>query len=171
MWQAFLSGVLALFSGAFETSVRLRTQPRFSLLEEGGGLGIESHNSFSFSSYGQGSKPRWFAEAQNEESNWCGRQSAGKCEPTIIRSHRYIDGNECPALAREMDNLTLVRTRERNASHPIVSDTPLLSLVSYGGEGMRSERLAEYVGPLATWWRNSQARLAPCWRTTRPADL
>jgi len=70
-----------------------------------------------------------------------------------------------------MSQLALVRSQERNASHPIVSDTPLLSLITYGAEGMRAERLAEYVGPLANWWRKAQGRLASCWTDTRPSQL
>lgn len=171
MWNAFVIGLLAVISVSADQQVSKRPVLRFALAEEGGGLGIDSHNFTSFSSIGMSANSHWFAERSGEESNWCGRRSNGECQSTTVKSHRYIDGKDCPALRNEMTGLATVRLTERNASQPVVSDTPLLSLITYGDESMRTERLAEYVGPLANWWRQAQIRLATCWTSARPAGL
>jgi len=168
MWSAVLSGLLAVAS--MHARERAGDHPRlsFAVTEEGGGLGIETHNSTAFFIIGRGAGARWVVERSAEESNWCGRRSGNHCEPTTTKSHQYLSTENCPALQAELSDLAKVRVKERSASHPLASDTPLVSLVTYGGEGMRAERIAEYGGPLTDWWRQAQPRFASCWRSSRP---
>jgi hypothetical protein len=171
MWKALVSGVIAVISVGAVQPVSRRPVLRLAVVEEGGGLGVDRHNFTLFSSSGQAANSHWFAERNGAESNWCGRRSNGECQSTTVKSHQYIDGDDCAALRNELTGLARVRLKERNASQPVVSDTPLLSLITYGGEGMRTERVAEYVGPLANWWRQAELRLRTCWTSTRPPGL
>ena len=171
MWNAVVIGILAAALVNAKGPAGDRPVLRFAIGEEGGGLGIETHNFTTFSAIGRGARARWIVERSTEESNWCGSRSSGKCQSTTTKSHQYIDANDCPALHAEVARLTAVRLKERNGAHPEVSDTPLTELITYRGMGLRTERLAEYVGPLADWWRQAQIRLTPCWTNIRPPDL
>jgi hypothetical protein len=151
--------------------LNLPPQEQFSVVEDGGGLGLEFDNVTAFSAVHHGQTTIWFVERNTRESNWCGRKAEGRCISTSISSHDWIDGRSCPPLGQLVLQLPRIRAEERGAAHPRVSDTPLLSLVTFSDGGMATERLSEYVGPLATWWWSFQEQLKPCWTKTRPTDL
>jgi hypothetical protein len=83
----------------------------------------------------------------------------------------WIDGRRCGPLQSVLLQLEEVRAEERTAAHPDVSDTPLVSLLTFKEGELETQRLAEYVGPLAEWWQSAQEQLEPCWTKTRPPDL
>jgi hypothetical protein len=172
MWTAFVIGALVAPSIVASPPFDRRPLQRFTLIESGGGLGIDVENTKPFLALGHGATATWFVERNGNESNWCGRVDNGKCIPTRVTSMDWIDGRTCAPLRGVLLQLEKVRTNERGSAHPWASDTPLLSLIMFERHGLlASERLSEYVGPLVDWWRSAQEQLKPCWTKTRPRDL
>lgn len=145
-----------------------RSDEKFALLREGGGLGFHIDESVSFSIIRGGPLDRWEVSRFTTETNWCGRKEAGRCVETRTSSSAFIDERSCAPLKRVIGRLAQVRAVERGASHSLVTDTPLTSLVTYGGQGMHAERLSEYEGPLVDWWQSASKQLKECWTTQRP---
>lgn len=148
-----------------------RPEQRFTLIESGGGLGVDVENTTAFSAIDHGGTTTWFVERNSNESNWCGRLGNGKCIPTRTSSMDWIDGRSCASLREVLMQLRTVRTEERRSAHPWVTDTPLLSLLVFKRGQLATERLSEYMGPLVDWWRSAQEQVRPCWTKTRPRDL
>ncbi len=149
-----------------------RPAEQLAIIESGGGLGIDVQNTTIFSTMNRGGTITWFVERNSNESNWCGRTDNGKCVSTRKSSMDWIDSRECPPLRGVLAQLQTVRTKERGSAHPWVSDTPLLSLLTFKDRGqLATERLSEYMGPLVDWWRAAQEQLKPCWIKVRPWKL
>lgn len=146
-------------------------EERFSLIEIGGGLGIDVDNTTVFSAIEQGGTTTWFVERNSNESNWCSRSANDKCTPTRKSSMDWIDGRSCAPLRHVLLQLPTVRAEERGSAHDLVSDTPLLSLLVFKRGQLATERLSEYEGPLVDWWRSAQEQLKPCWTNVRPWKL
>jgi len=172
MWTAVVIGAFVAPSIVATQPLDHRPHEQFTLIESGGGLGVDVDNVTVFSVLNHGQTTTWFVERNSNESNSCGRTGSGQCIPTRTSSMDWIDGRRCAPLHQVLMQLEKVRTQERGSAHPWVSDTPLLSLLMFDERGLlETERLSEYVGPLVDWWRSAQEQLKPCWTKTRPRDL
>lgn len=171
MWTAVVIGALVAPSIVVSPTFNNRPEQRFTLTENGGGLGGDVENTTVFSAIDHGDTTVWFVERNSNESNWCGRSGNGQCIRTRTSSMTWIDGRSCAPLRKVLKQLERVRTAERGSVHPWVSDTPLLSLLMFERRQLATERLAEFVGPLVDWWQSAQEQLKPCWTKTRPPDL
>jgi hypothetical protein len=171
MWAAFVIG-------AFVAPLMVDAPPsyhhpkqRFVLTENGGGLGVEVENTVVFSVLSARRTTIWLVERNSNKSNWCGRTGNGQCIATHTSSMEWIDGSRCASLRLVLLQLEKVRTEERASAHPWVSDTPLVSFLTFDQGQLETQRLAEYVGPLVDWWQSAQQQLKPCWTKSRPPDL
>lgn len=151
----------------------MRQEPRYRISFKGGGLGIEIDEVVLLSAVATRDGHKfWVAERRLHESNWCGDRRGTSCARTETRKHDWIDERSCPALDSAVAQLPRVWLSDP-ASKPdyrlaIVTDTPLLTIEpSNDKHGLRST-LVEYLGPSATWWRESEERLAACWRVQPP---
>jgi hypothetical protein len=148
-----------------------RRDRKFELLLNGGGLGLNVDESVAFIAAHRPGSARWLVRREVSESNWCGQKVAGQCKKTTTSHHDWIDQKYCPALAPVIARLIHVQTVERRSSHHLVSDTPLVSLVTFDHGGfMRSERISEYEGALAGWWQSAEKQLKPCWTDRQPPE-
>lgn len=171
MWKAVVIGAFVALSTVASPPHDHRTEQRFTLIESGGGLGVDVENTTVFSVIDHGGPTAWIVERNSNKSNSCGRLSNGQCVATRTSSMDWIDGRSCAPLREILIQLGTVRTQERDSAHPLVSDTPLLSLLMVKRGQLATERLSEYVGPLVDWWRSAQEQLGPCWTKVRPRDL
>lgn len=171
MWIAAVLGAFVAPPIAALPLFDRHPEERFTLIESGGGLGVEVDNSAVFSAITQGGTTIWLVERNSNESNSCGRSANGKCIPAQRSSMDWIDGRSCAALGDLVLQLRKVRMKERGSAHPWPSDTPLLSLLMFKRGQLATERLAEYEGPLVDWWRIAQEQLKPCWTKVRPWKL
>ncbi|MFL6735556.1 MAG: hypothetical protein ACJ8F4_00680 [Sphingomonas sp.] len=170
MWAALLIGALVAPSTVPSPPFDHHPEPRFTLIESGGGLGIDVENTTMFLAVEHG-PTNWLVERNRDERNWCGGKGDGQCVSTRTSSVDWIDERTCAPLRQVLAQLATVRSKERGSTHPFVSDTPLLSLVMFEQGQMAAERLSEYVGPLADWWQSAQEQLKPCWTKDRPRRL
>jgi hypothetical protein len=143
------------------------THLRFELTNSGGGLGLNIDEDVAFFAVPQGSSTRWILERSFTEKNWCGRRSGGHCAQTQTSTHGWADELTCPAIAKVMKRFGRARAADRDSAHPLVTDTPLLSLVTIRNGLMETDRLAEYEGPLVDWWALAEQQLKPCWTQMR----
>ena len=149
------------------SSVSFATGTSFVLTISGGGLGGDVEERVWFGQLPFGQSSRWVVRHEGEDSNSCGRLENHACIPTATKVRRFVDARFCPALSGVLQLLIKVRTVEGGSTHSIVTDVPLVSLVTYHGPTMETERLAEYTGPLVEWWQSAQEQLKSCW-TDRP---
>jgi len=111
-----------------------------------------------------GKEDMWSAERQGSESDWCGNRTANGCIATQTTAHDWIDGRRCPALQVAMADLPGARAEYRRWAHDVmVTDAPEIKLTVFSPAGKVIEVQAEYVGPIATWWRANAPLLAACW--------
>lgn len=171
MWTAVVFAAFVAPSIVASPPFHQRPEQRFTLTENGGGLGVDVENTTVFSAIEHGGTTAWFVERNSNKDNWCGRLGKGQCVPTHTSSMDWIDGRSCAPLREVLMQLETVRTKERGSAHPWVSDTPLLSLLMFKRGQLATERLAEFGGPLVDWWRSAQEQLRPCWTRVRPRDL
>lgn len=171
MLADFLIGAVVATSALAPAPVRHRPDQQFTLIESGGGLGADVENTTSFSTIYRSGTTRWLVERNSNASNWCGRTGNHECIPTHTSSMDWIDGRTCASLAPVLAQLAKVQVEERGSAHPRVSDTPLLSLLTFKHGQLATERLSEYVGPLVDWWQSAQEQLKPCWTKVQPGDL
>lgn len=171
MWAAFvISALIAPLPVDASPSYHHPAQ-RLVLTENGGGLGVEVDNTVVFSELDLGRTRIWLVERNSNKSDWCGRTGRRQCIATHTSSMDWIDGRRCGSLHPLLLQLEQVRAEERTAAHSDLSDTPLLSLLTFKDGQLETQRLAEYVGPLVGWWQSAQKQLAPCWTKIRPPDL
>lgn len=171
MWIAVVLGAFVAPHIAASPPFDRHPEERFTLIESGGGLGLDVDNTTVFSVFDQGGTTTWFVERNSNGSNWCGRSASGKCIPTRNASMDWIDGRSCAPLREVLSRLRTVQRKERGSAHDLVSDTPLLSLLVFKQGRLATERLSEYEGPLVDWWRSAQEQLKPCWTKVRPWKL
>lgn len=171
MWTAFVISAFVAPPIVASPPFVHRPEQQFTLIESGGGLGLDVENTTVFFAVDHGGPTTWLVERNSNESNWCGRRGNGQCVLTRTSSMDWIDGRSCAPLRQVLMQLEKVRTKESGSAHSLVSDTPLLSLVMVKRGQMATERLSEYIGPLVDWWRSAQEQLKPCWTKTRPPDL
>jgi hypothetical protein len=172
MWIAVGLGAFAATQIAASSPFNRHPEEQLAVIESGGGLGVDVQNTTVFSTMRQGRTLTWFAERNSNRSNWCGRTADRRCVSTRTSSMEWIDGRRCAPVRDVLMQLRMVRTEERGSAHPWVSDTPLLSLLTFKGQGqLATERLSEYAGPFVDWWRSAQKQLQPCWTNVRPWKL
>jgi hypothetical protein len=169
IWFSLIASVILVASARAaceQVSPVPREEGKFALLIEGGGLGTEVHNRVWFGIERVGASVLWVAERDTDETNWCGETVNRQCKQTRRSGHDRINEKDCPALRQVVSSLPRVQASERGTTHAIVTDTPLVSLVTYRGPGpfMETERLAEYEGLLVNWWQSTEEVLKPCWR-------
>jgi hypothetical protein len=172
MWTAAVMGAFVAPSLLASPAVdHHQPEQQFWLIESGGGLGVRVENTTVFLEVNRGAATTWSVQRDSTENNWCGRKENGHCIPTRTSSHEWINGRSCAPLSRVLMQLTTARTKERGSTHPLVTDTPLLSLILRERGHLAAERLSEYTGPLVDWWQSAQEQLKACWTKTPPADL
>jgi hypothetical protein len=171
MWAAVVIGALVAALPVDASPSYHNPKQRFVITERGGGLFVEVDNTVEFSLLDIGRATVWLVERNSTKSDWCGRTGKRQCVATHTSSMDWIDGRRCASLQQVLLQLETVRTTERGSAHPWVSDTPLVSLLTFYEGQLETQRLAEYVGPLVDWWKSAQEQLAPCWNKARPADL
>lgn len=158
-----------LFASAATGQTASRDNPtapshiRFYLIQSGGGLGYDLEENVVFYSAGPGLSGPWSIERSRTETDCLERR--GPENPCPKRNlDESIDGRTCPALQKIMSRLGQIRKLEQGSAHPLVTDTPLMSLVAVKGGLIATDRLAEYRGPLVDWWQSAQEQLKPCWK-------
>lgn len=63
-----------------------------------------------------------------------------------------------------MAALPAARDEYRRWAHDVtVTDAAKISLTALSSAGTAEESQSEYVGPIETWWRTSEAHIAQCW--------
>jgi len=154
---AFAAPVLA------QDNPRRPEHVRFNLVQSGGGLGVDLEENVIFYSAGPGLSGPWFVDRSRTETDCLRRGSPqNPCPKTSV--YEGIDGTACPALESVMIRLGPIRKAEQGSAHPLVTDTPLLSLVTFKNGLIATERLSEYEGPLVDWWQSAQEQLKSCWK-------
>ena len=129
MWTAVVIGAFVAPSIVASSPLNHRPELRFTIVESGGGLGVEVENTTVFSAIDHGGQTTWFVERNSNGSNWCGHTSNGHCISTKTSFMDWIDGRTCAPLRDVMMQLAKARAEEKGSAHPWASDTPLLSLI------------------------------------------
>lgn len=173
-WQIAAIGVVLLVhpavTSANSSSAILDSRQSLMLTIEGGGLGVTVDEEIWFEQLPFGRSSRWVIRRQGTDSNWCGRHENQTCAQTTNKIREYVDARFCPALFGVLRRLAKVRAAERGSVHSVVTDTPLVTLATFHGPTMETERLAEYTGPLVDWWQLAQEQLKSCWSDRAPPE-
>jgi hypothetical protein len=124
------------------------------MINASGGFYTGYHQTISISRAQEAGRQFWVAERRY-------RTTQGPSGPTIVLKHQWIDGRLCPQLASVVSAIdALPRPPSDNPKPPFhgfrVNVSP-----SKNGEGARRH---DYEGPVTTWWRTADDRLASCWQ-------
>ncbi len=129
---------------------------------------------------------RWVVERVRKDSWRCGARSPqGGCRGTEARSHTWIDGDTCPALAVALGELGEIQmppfagTREIGVF--VTDHTPYLTIEGrpkslkravhprYHWSTLERISIREQEGFFRQWWDKTEAALKPCWQAVAPS--
>jgi len=147
---------------------------RYRLSQEGGGLGHDIDDTVLFIH---------IAPANEAKSFWVVERRLKEVSPgvgaTPIDAHQWIDGRDCPVVAKMLKDVTRLPPLALSAPEatqwaPPPSDVPRTRFA--GRAVVQDDRWAgvevirsEYFGPVARWWDLGQKALKGCWRDA-PVD-
>ena len=161
--SALLSTLLGL-SLATSVAAQGADPPRietvYTVKQQGGGLGILVDQTVVFQSVSHRGETAWVVERREHRQN-VGRKT---------QLHQWIDGRRCAPLKDVLAGIAKLPPaqfeRADRKDRGWVSDTPYVTLTGPLANGRSGETLArvDLAGPVSRWWRDSEARLAPCWR-------
>ena len=137
-----------------------RVETVYTVKQQGGGLGIFVDQTVVFQSVSRRGETVWVVERRERRQN-VGRKT---------QLHQWIDGRRCAPLKDVLAGIAKLPPaqfeRADRKDRGWISDTPYVTLTGPLANGRGGETLArvDLAGPISRWWRDSEARLAPCWR-------
>ena len=173
--MALLLAAAAVAIPADSVTVGSSTIEKYLIHISGGGLGIMTDDTISISRIGR----RWIAERLVKDYNWCGQKSGDRsnsCIETNVVRHEWVDGRTCPALSQAMVKIADAWRSDEAIPENMkqkASDTPEFTIIarSDSKKTLGDKQAAEFLGPLATWWRNTEADIHGCWSVAAPVSI
>ena len=155
-----LLGLLLATSVAAQGPNPLRVETVYTVKQQGGGLGIFVDQTVLIQSVSRRGETVWVVERRERRQN-VGRKT---------QLHQWIDGRRCAPLKDVLAGIAKLPPaqfeRADRKDRGWISDTPYVTLTGPLANGRGGETLArvDLAGPVSRWWRDSETRLAPCWR-------
>ncbi len=155
-----LLGLLPATTVAAQGADPPRIETVYTVKQQGGGLGIFVDQTVVIQSVSRRGETVWVVERRERRQN-VGRKT---------QLHQWIDGRRCAPLKDVLAGIARLPPvqfeRADRRDRGWVSDTPYVTLTGPLANGRAGETLArvDLAGPVSRWWRDSEARLAACWR-------
>jgi hypothetical protein len=121
-----------------------------------GFYGVEYQNVALMRLNPRGHPSFWVAERRK-------RITQGTTGPTKEVQHQWVDGKACPQLAAALAEIDHIPQPSGLPPSVIRFHGASVKISRWDGHGFVSRQ--DYEGPVAEWWRATEIKLAPCWRS------